>query len=57
MIEKIEEKESVGFVVAAASDTVDVIGVADAVVVTVLRKLNGGRWRQHLVAADLYEAE
>lgn len=56
MIEKIEEKESVGFVVAA-SDTVDVIGVADAVVVTVLRKLNGGRWRQHLVAADLYEAE
>lgn len=43
MIEKIEEKESVGFVVAAFDG-----------VVTVLQKLNGGRWRQHL---DLYEAE
>lgn len=52
MIEKIEEKESV--VVDAASDIVGVIGVA---VVTVLQKLNGGRWRQHLVAADLYEVE
>lgn len=48
----IEEKENV-VVVVAASDTAAVIGV----VVTVLQKLNGGQWRQHLVAADLYEAE
>lgn len=48
MIEKTEEKESVG--VVAASDTVAVIG--GAVVVAVLRKLNGGRWRQHLAAVD-----
>lgn len=54
MIEKIEEKESVGIVVAS-SDTVAVIG---AVVVNVHRELNGGRWRQHLVAAaDEYGAE
>lgn len=46
MIEKTGEKESV-----VACDTVAVIGA------TVLRKLNGVRWRQHLIAADLYEAE
>lgn len=45
MIGKTEEKENV-----VDGDTVVVIG-AVGIVVAVLRKLNGGRWRRHLVDA------
>lgn len=54
MIERIEEKESDGDDVGAV---IDVVVAAAAVG---LRKLNGVRWRQHLVSAAkgaMYEAE